>query len=172
MRTQKTKKTRNKIEAYDSLKHAASAMELPVELLQEAKGLGCPGFRGSRIYGSEVRAWLQENPMDTPGGDDDSLIGLRKKFLRSQIAKADFQLAALKGAHVAVDEVVATLVAMVAEINVIIRGIEDSLPTALQGLGLPEQRLKTRAFFDKMRAEIYKPLAEYRKAQAELETAK
>lgn len=169
MRTQKTKKTRKRIEVYDSLKHASAGMNIPCELLQEAKGLGCPGFRASRVYAAEVRAWLIENPVDTPGGDGDSLIGLRKEFLRSQIRKLDFQLSILKGQHMPIAEIVQTITVLVSELNCLIRSIESDIPGAILGLDIPSAALVIRGKFDVMRQKIHAPLVEYRKAQAEAE---
>jgi hypothetical protein len=165
------KKTRKKIEVYDSLKHAAGAMGIPSELLQEAKGLGCPGFRGSRIYAAEVRAWLSENPVDRAGGDGDSLVGLRKKFLRSQIRRADFQLETLKGLHMPISEVVSTITVLVSELNGLIRGVENDIPGTIQGLDIPSARLVIQKRFDEMRQKINAPLVEYRRAQAQVQEA-
>jgi len=163
------KKTRKSGEVFDSLKHASAGMNIPLELLTEAKNLGANGFRGSRIYASEVRAWLDSNPMDTPGGDNDSLIGLRKKFLRSQIAKADFQLSILKGEHMPIAEIVQTLTVLISELNTFIRNIESEIPGAILGLSIPDAALVIQKKFDAMRVKINTPLVEYRKAQAELE---
>jgi hypothetical protein len=153
------KKTRKKVQVYDSLKSAAAGLNIPVELLQEAKGLGCPGFRGSRIYAAEVRAWLDAN---TPGGDDDSLIGLRKKFLRTQIDREVFRLQALRGEHVPLSEVRETHALLAAEFNRLTMAIENSLPQALQGLSLADQRLAIQKKFDELRENIHGPLLAFK----------
>ena len=161
------KKTRKKIECFDSLKSAAAGLGIAVELLQEAKGLGCPGFRGSRIYGAELREWLAENPV---GDDSDgSLVGLKKQFLKAQIRKLDFQLSILKGQHMPIAEIVQTITVLVSELNCLIRSIESDIPGAILGLDIPSAALVIRGKFDAMRQKINAPLVEYRKAQAELE---
>lgn len=48
------------------------------------------------------------------------------------------------------------ITALASEFNSEVRKIEDGLPQALQGLGLPEQRMKIRDFFDALRLKIYK----------------
>lgn len=57
---------------------------------------------------------------------------------------------------VPISEVKESIYKMVSELNGIIRTIEDGLPMALQGLGLPEQRVEIRKQFDDMRAKINK----------------
>lgn len=166
----KTRKTRKSGEVYDSLKHAAAGMGVPLELLQECKALGAPGFVGSRVRADEVRQWLVENPVSDNAAD--SLVGLKKKFLRSQIAKADFQLATLKGEHISIAEVCTTITVLVSEINGLIRCVENDIPAAIMGLDIPSAVLVIRKKFDAMREKIYAPLAEYEKAKAALEKAK
>ena len=53
-------------------------------------------------------------------------------------------------------EVVEKITALVSEFNQEVRRMEDGLPQALLGLGLPEQRLKIRDAFDSLRTKIHK----------------
>ena len=72
----------------------------------------------------------------------------------------------------AIGEIIETLTTLVAEINMIIRGIEDEIPLAIAGMTVAAARLAIRSRFDKMREKIHAPLAEYRTAQAALEQSK
>ncbi|HTJ77694.1 MAG TPA: hypothetical protein VL357_01740 [Rariglobus sp.] len=81
MRIKKIKK-RALAEVYDSVKAAASALDLPISVLKKAKGAGCPAFRGGRVHVADFKKWLKENPIDTAGGGD-----LREQKLAQEVRR-------------------------------------------------------------------------------------
>ena len=159
----KNKKTRGG-EVYDSLKHASAGMGISTEMLQEAKMLGAPGFVGSRVRARDVRIWLESNPIEKTG--DDSLAGLRKKFLRVQILREEFRLQAARREHVPLAEVCEQLTKLFSELNGFMREVEDTIPIAIAGLDVPSARMEIQKRFDAMRAKIHAPLAAYKAEQA------
>ena len=55
---------RPEVESYQSIGEAASKMAIPMGHLKALKRMGCPAFRGSRVYPADLRDWLDANPVD------------------------------------------------------------------------------------------------------------
>jgi hypothetical protein len=51
-----------KTHAFESIKAAAGSKRWPLRVIQAAKAAACPAFRGNRIYGDELDAWLLTHP--------------------------------------------------------------------------------------------------------------
>ncbi len=49
-------------EIAQSLAHASQQTGIPVSMLKQARGAGCPAFRGCRVDLAVLREWLDENP--------------------------------------------------------------------------------------------------------------
>jgi hypothetical protein len=49
-------------DVFDSMGSAATGMGVAIGVLKAAKRAGAPGFRGSRVYAKEIRAWLELHP--------------------------------------------------------------------------------------------------------------
>ena len=86
----KTKKTNPKAakasRLFDSMSQAASAMELPTELLKRAKARGCPAFRpGGRVDEVGLREWLAAHGDEITEGD--TKLSLQIEKLREEVRK-------------------------------------------------------------------------------------
>lgn len=110
--------------------------------------------------GYEVVKWLEYKAKVGKRVDGDAKPD---SYRAKQHAKLDEQIRQLKlandkadGLLVPMAEVVEKITALASEFNQEVRRIEDGLPQALLGLGLPEQRLKIREAFDGLRAKIHK----------------
>lgn len=71
------------VDSFDSMAQAATGLGIELRVLKAAKRAGCPGFRGSRVYGSEVKAWLAEHPQVGKASD------LRERKLRAECDKIE-----------------------------------------------------------------------------------
>lgn len=60
--TQTAPNAKSKARTFDSLKAAASALKLPMRVIQGAKTAGCTAFRSNRVYESELLTWLEAHP--------------------------------------------------------------------------------------------------------------
>lgn len=67
---------------------AAKAYGIPMAELKRAKRAGCTAFRGSRVFGRDLIAWLQDNPGDE---SSDELETLKKEQLRRIIRRLDLE---------------------------------------------------------------------------------
>lgn len=110
------------------------------------------------VKGYEVLKWMEFKSAINKRANSEKSDSKRGK----EIEKLDEQIRGLKlqndkqdGLLVPMTRVTETITVMVSEFNQEVRKIEDGLPQALLGLGLPEQRLKIRDFFDALRAKIY-----------------
>lgn len=103
MRQEKSE-TRSKPISYETLRAAASGMGYPMELLKQAKNLGCPAFRGSRVYVDDFEKWVAENAeaMEGAGGNIDSegKEELEKRKLRLQCQLLDIKINAERGDYI------------------------------------------------------------------------
>jgi len=48
---------------FDSQAAAAASLGIDIDVLRQAKREGCPAFRSGRVYGDELRSWLQEDEL-------------------------------------------------------------------------------------------------------------
>jgi hypothetical protein len=79
-----------KANIFDSMKSAAAALGLKMRVLKRAKAAGCQAFRGSRVYGDELQAWVRANPtVVAEAGADAPDEGDVKR--RIDLAKAKWQ---------------------------------------------------------------------------------
>lgn len=125
-------------------------------IVQWCKEADCPQMSAK---GYDVRKWLEWAPTQAKRANIDKSD--RKKQL--EIEKLEETVRGLKlgndkqdGLLVPMAKVQESITALASEFNQEVRRIEDGLPQALQGLGLPEQRLKIREMFDSLRLKIHK----------------
>lgn len=109
--------------------------------------------------GHEIVKWLEYKAKVGKRTNDENPSSYKAK----QGVKLDEQIRALKlandekdGLLILIKPAVEKITALVSEFNQEVRKIEDGLPQALLGLGLPEQRLKIREMFDALRLKISK----------------
>jgi hypothetical protein len=118
-----------------------------------------PDAPKQRAKGYEVLEWLEfKSKMDKR---NNAAKGDSKRA--KEIEKLDEQIRGLKLENdkranllVSMAMVREIQVALNSEFNQEVRKIEDGLPQALAGLGLPEQRIKIREYFDGLRTKIHK----------------
>ena len=95
---------REDVESYESLAVASKKMGISIAHLKAMKRMGCPAFRSSRVYGKELREWLDTNPVD----EMKLLSPLdmeRLKGMRAVRQKHEFQNALKRGEYMLKDGV-------------------------------------------------------------------
>lgn len=76
-------------QVFDTMRAAAGALKLPMRVLKTAKAQGCPAFRGTRVYGDELLAWLDANPVaQSADPKDEKLLEEIRKLRLANDAKA------------------------------------------------------------------------------------
>ncbi len=126
-------------EFFDSMEAASAVLGIPKPVLQRAKSLGCPAFRGSRFYRVELLEWLSANPQPRPdSGPRDKRI-LECEKLEKQIARMTWEDQRDRGEWVKKSEVDSWMVTTAERIKSILRTkLRNELPPKLEGLRAPE----------------------------------
>jgi hypothetical protein len=62
---------------FDSQASAAAALEMDICELRDAKRQGCPAFRSGRVYGDELRRWLQAEQLRKIGSAASNGVGIK-----------------------------------------------------------------------------------------------
>src|SRR5438477_11788074 len=62
----------------DSHAAAATALNIEIDDIREAKREGCPAFRSGRVYGKELLSWLETRALKTHGSAKLNGSGLEK----------------------------------------------------------------------------------------------
>jgi hypothetical protein len=72
---------RKQIRNYSSIQQCAAMRKVPPSQVKAWKRAGCPAFKGSRIYGALLDAWLAKQPANAPPPpkQDPEPIGLDKE---------------------------------------------------------------------------------------------
>ena len=87
----------------DSMKAASSMMGFSLELLKLAKRRGCQGFKGGRVYLSEVEKFILDNKLE----EDDSLgerDSLDIEIKREELRRKRFANDLIEGKYMSIDE--------------------------------------------------------------------
>lgn len=134
--------------SYDSIGAAAAALSVPVALLKRAKRNGAPGFRGSRVYPSELLPWLKKREAEVatsngPAGGgaadllDKNLWECRK--LRLQCEKIERQEKERTRELIAFAEIETWMLNTAEQMKTVLRHkLRNELPPKIEGLRAPE----------------------------------
>ena len=145
-----------------NLKQAAAALNVSTEVLRAAKNAGCLGFKSSRIDINLVGAFLKTfKPQPEPtGGIAEAKLRMERAKLKKLEAEADtkrLKADILKNQYLlkaAVENTVARCLGNVR--SLLQQKLEREYPSAVAGLSVVEARIKGKALFDDICAEIRK----------------
>jgi hypothetical protein len=88
-------KTRNKPPEFcETLRQAEARWQIPRSELSRAKAAGCLGFRGGRLYKTEIVEWLAANPR--PAGEG-QVENIRVEKVRKQVEKLSLEIDTQRG---------------------------------------------------------------------------
>lgn len=153
-------------EYYDSMKAAAAAMRIDVEVLKKAKGRGCPGFRGSRVYEKEVRSWIVKHaPEEEP-------ITIREKKTHEEWRRLKLRNDKEEKKLLDAEKEAQWLFEIVWGAMAILRQkLINEFPAMVSGLDTPQCRIKGKELYDmtilKLRTLIRTPEHATQLAEAE-----
>lgn len=125
--------------SFDSIAAAAAQLGIPKEVLQSAKRQGAPGFRGSRVYPSEVLPWLQEHAQTAAAHGDKETLELQ--ILRIRLEREQFEFERdCRQAWIARDEIIVALETMAVAMQKLLRSrLENEYPATVASLRNPAQ---------------------------------
>ena len=77
-----------KAKVFDTMKAAAAGLGLNIAVVKRAKAAGCQAFRGSRVYGAELQAFVASHPelMKAQPTGDIKLQKLREEHRKLKLA--------------------------------------------------------------------------------------
>ncbi len=139
-----------------TMAQASKRMGLPIEILKAAKRAGAPGFKYSRVDCDAVSGWL-ENNKPAVAGDRTSAEGAKLRKLNAEADTKEFLLAIKMGQYLlkaAVENTVARCLGSVR--SLLQQKLEQEYPAAVAGLSVVEARIKGKALFDDICAELRK----------------
>jgi len=88
-------KNKNKPREFcETLRQAEARWQIPRSELSRAKAAGCLGFRGGRLYKTEIVEWLAANPR--PAGEG-QVENIRVEKVRKQVEKLSLEIDTQRG---------------------------------------------------------------------------
>ena len=145
-------KAKTKSRLFDSMSQAASAMELPTELLKRAKAGGCPAFRpGGRVDEVGLREWLAAHGDEITEGD--TKLSLQIEKLREEVRKLRLVNDERDGVLVEKSKVIAAIQRAGAAWHSARLRIEAQEPAKLVGINaVPEMAGQVKRLMDEVTA--------------------
>lgn len=127
--------------SYDSIKQAAGALGYDASFLKKLKEAGAPGFRGSRIFWEETKAWLDDNPdileaLSSP--DPTSKEDWQIEKLKEEVYEKRIKNAQLRGDLIHKGIVKSFLVKLAEDAKQAQQRSRPSIASKVQGLTGPE----------------------------------
>jgi hypothetical protein len=127
---------------YDSYSAAASALGVTKSLIQRLKREGAPGFRGSRVYASELLPYLRaRESLAIKNGEGETKESLEIRRLRATCERIEDRLARERGQFVAVVDLSTHLRKFAAEVKRLLRQKESEFPALVAGLTAPQVKV-------------------------------
>jgi len=120
-------------ESFESMAVASVKMGIPLSQLKAMKRMGCPAFRGTRVYRVAVLEWIEKNPID----EAKLMSPMDRQKLRKHKADADakeFQLQVRKGEYLPRAEVRSLNTRAVATARSVMSGKASGLALVLASL--------------------------------------
>jgi hypothetical protein len=136
---------------FDSIAAAAAGMGIPKSRIRKAKKEGAPGFRGSRVYETELAAWLEDEVEETPaatGAMEKDALECRK--LRAQAERIEFENNTRYGQFVARLDIAKHLKMFGAELGQARNEFRTTFPALVVGKGVEEIRAECDKAWDAM----------------------
>lgn len=138
----------------DTLTAAAAMSGFSEENLTRAKAAGCPAFRGSRVYLSELVSWFDANPEVLTSGDSE-LDGVTLQIAREKHRKIRFENDCAEGRYVLAADVAPQIEQWGRElVSILRRMLEDEAPDRQAMRPAPELRVINRGIVDAITDEV------------------
>ena len=133
----------------DSIAAAAGMTEYSERLIQRAKGLGCPAFRGSRVYVDELAAYIEENNLEALerafAEDDEITVEIKRERLRNIRFRNDVE----ESKYIPKERIAGMVQDLGADLKRRLRAaLEDDLPPRIQGKAAEDIRPVMRETVD------------------------
>lgn len=119
---------------YDSVARCAAAENIDKKILLRAKSQGCPGFRNSKVYFTEVKPWLDENLQKLQQQkEEDSIAKVKLENLKKDGILKELQIKEKEESLITVEEV-EELLETIANAQVgLFNRIQKELPVKISG---------------------------------------
>lgn len=125
--------------------------DFSVSFLQKLKELGCPGFRGSRIYLEEVEAWVDEKGLIGLAAELNEADKVDLEIRRETLRKKRFDNGVAEARYIARETIGPRILDIGTQLkNELRRVLEQELPLRLEGKPVEEIRPIMRAELDKL----------------------
>jgi hypothetical protein len=131
---------------YDSLKAAASALNIPKSVLQRAKDLGCANFRSGRVYVEGLKKWIADHQAEFAGSDS-----LKGQKLAEEVRKLKIKNDRDSGVLVQKARVIQFFNEFAGEFRGQVHQVlENEYPTVVAGMDPPQARILGKRLADKL----------------------
>lgn len=139
--------------SYDSMASAAAAMGISKDVLAQAKRKGAPGFRGSRVFGKEVLAWLADHKEEL--NPKNERAGVQLKILLEQHRKLKLANDQKESKVIPVEWVETKWAAIGAKVMTVLRQkLENEYPSLVCGLDPAQARVYGKRLVDEISTAI------------------
>ena len=124
---------------FDTIKQASVMTGVPAAVLTAAKHAGCPGFRHGRVHWSEVKPWLDANPIPSAAeGVPEDIHAARFQEVLEKVRKLKLVNDVRAGRLIEIDKVKAMHAGICANWNTLRSRIEAEWPIRFVGLQEPD----------------------------------
>lgn len=140
---------------WDTMKQAASALNVPLSLLKKAKAAGCDAFINSRIHEDKLAKWLSEHRQEIAEKRSKEDVQIEK--LLEEVRKIRTINDERDKILVKRESVVASLQKTADKIRSVLESkLENEYPSVVAGLDVAAARIYGRSVADQILTEIGK----------------
>jgi hypothetical protein len=122
---------------FESIRQCSAMLGIPEYKLKEWKAAGCPAFRYSRVYHTDLLGWMKKKGVEStakPGNDDPPKSHWDREKARVDYERAMFSLEIEKKKYVPLDEICAAVGQMLTGFRTAINMLPGSAARWLTGL--------------------------------------
>ena len=125
-------------QVFQSIGDCVATTGIAKEIIQQARKLGCPGFRGHRIMWHEAKEWIDKNINLLEDNIDTSLAELKKEEKKEDILLKKLKRKELEGQYLDPNEVRDFLIKMATIQSSTFKQLKEELKTKLVGRSLED----------------------------------
>ena len=135
----------------DSMDAAAGALGRSISFLQRLKSMGCPAFRGSRVYLDEVEAYIVENNLDALEREVEAAEAINVEIQRERLRKLRFANDVEEGKYIRQERIAEVAMDLGLELKAILQDkLEDQGPDRLTMRTREEVQVIARQIVDEI----------------------
>lgn len=152
----KKKRIKSSDRVFETLAAAANALGVEIDLLKQAKKLGCPNFRqGGRIHCKNLNKWIADHSKELQASGDK--LSLRDQKTNQEIRKLKILNDAKERALVPRDAVMRAISTLSQGIIPLLdQKLENEYPAMVSGLDVAGARVFGKRLNDSIKQEIQK----------------